>query len=58
MRDTVTQGQLGAAVRDLSKDPEALLAMGRKCLEIYGSDLAPGVDRVVAVVEEVSRARV
>lgn len=57
MRDTVTQGQLGAAVRDLSTDPDALLAMGRKCLEIHGSNRAPGVDRVVAVMEEVGRAR-
>jgi UDP-2,4-diacetamido-2,4,6-trideoxy-beta-L-altropyranose hydrolase len=57
MRDTVTEEQIGATLRDLLTHPETLLAMGRKCLDIYGSDRTPGVDRVMATMEEVSRAR-
>jgi UDP-2,4-diacetamido-2,4,6-trideoxy-beta-L-altropyranose hydrolase len=56
-RDTVTGTQIGVALRDLLTHPETLIAMERKCLDIYGSDRTPGVDRVIAAMEEESRAR-
>jgi len=54
--DTVTEEQIGATLRELLTHPEALLAMGQRCLDTYGSDRTPGVDRVIAAMEEVSHA--
>jgi UDP-2,4-diacetamido-2,4,6-trideoxy-beta-L-altropyranose hydrolase len=57
MPDTVTEEQIRATLQDLLKHPEMLHAMERKCLEIHGSDRVPGVARVIAKMEELSRAR-
>jgi len=56
-RHTVAEPQITATLRDLLAHPESLRAMGQRCFEIHGSDGAPGVDRVVRAMEEVSRAR-
>ena len=56
-RDTVTEEHIAATLRALLTHPETLLAMGQRCLDIYGSDRTPGVDRVIAAMEEVSHAR-
>jgi hypothetical protein len=33
------------------------VTMGQRCLEIHGSDRAPGVDRVIRAMGEVSYVR-
>jgi UDP-2,4-diacetamido-2,4,6-trideoxy-beta-L-altropyranose hydrolase len=55
--DTVTENQIGATLRELLTHPETLLAMGQRCLDIHGSDRTPGVERVIAAMDEVSHAR-
>jgi UDP-2,4-diacetamido-2,4,6-trideoxy-beta-L-altropyranose hydrolase len=55
--DTVTEEQIRATLRELLTHPETLHAMGQKCREIHGSDRVPGVERVIAKMEELSRAR-
>jgi len=54
--DTVTEKQIGATLQELLRHPEALLAMGQRCLDIHGSDRTPGVDRVIAAMEDVIHA--
>jgi len=56
-RDTVTEEHIAATLRALLRNPKSLLAMGQKCLDIYGPDRAPGVDWVVAAMDEVSHTR-
>lgn len=55
-RDTVTQGQIGATLQELLTCPETLRAMGQRCLDVHGVDRSPGVDRVIAAMEELGRA--
>jgi len=56
-RDTVTEEQIGATLRELLTHRETLLVMGQRCLDIYGSNRTPGVDRVIVAMEEVSHVR-
>jgi UDP-2,4-diacetamido-2,4,6-trideoxy-beta-L-altropyranose hydrolase len=56
-RDTVTEEHIAATLRALLRHPDSLLAMGQRCLDIYGPDQAPGVDWVLAAMDEVSHAR-
>ena len=51
----VTGQQIAQALQALLADPEAVNAMGPRCLEIHGSDPAPGVDRVIEAMEEACR---
>lgn len=55
-RDTVTEQTIIETLQSLLTHPEMLLAMGQRCVEIHGSDRAPGVDRVIRAMKEVSHA--
>jgi UDP-2,4-diacetamido-2,4,6-trideoxy-beta-L-altropyranose hydrolase len=54
---SVTEQQIATTLQDLLVHQEALVTMGQRCLEIHGSDRAPGVDRVIRAMGEVSYVR-
>ena len=54
---SVTEQQIATTLQDLLMKPEVLVTMGRRCLEIHGSDRASGVDRVIRAMEEVAHVR-
>ena len=54
--DAVREEQIAAALRGLLTHPWKLRAMEEKCLDLHGSNPTPGVDRVIAAMEDVGRA--
>lgn len=57
-QSTVTEGQIGRALKELLGDPEVLVIMAQRCREIHGSDRVSGVQQIIRAMDEVASADV